>query len=325
MSSNTRTGSLDDAQESWRSGLDLAVFDVVWNRRRMPFALPERLHSDDREFCRRESRAFADGLWDFVSPSAFWVNPLTAAARAKRKLTQLVTARDCGFTVPDTLMSNDPREIRAFANEHGGAVYKTFIPAFWEEGHRFRSLFATIVHARDLTHDDALQLCPGIYQAPIRADYELRVTVFGRNVFALQHRRAPNARGIDARAGHLDGMETAPYTLPETLREQLFSFMNSMGLRFACFDILAMGGGDYCFLEANEAGQFLWVEQLQPQIPMLDAFCSYLESADDDHSYAPRANSTRLGDCLESDGYVEVFERQHGSEPLAQAPLFVAV
>jgi hypothetical protein len=306
-----------------RGRVDLAAFDTVWNRRRIAYALPDRLHPDDRDFARKELRAFTEGLWDLVSPAAFWVNPLSAAAKAKRKIAQLVAARACGMPVPETLMSNDPDEIRAFVRAHGGAVYKSFMPAFWEQPQAFRSLFATVVGEHDLGDDDALSLCPGIYQVPVRAAYELRVTVFGRNAFALQHARPDSARGIDARAGHLDGMRTASYALPGALRERLMAFMATMDLRFACFDILAMPGGDYCFLEANEAGQFLWVEQLQPEIPMLDAFCSYLERADDDYVYAPGARPVRLGDRLHSADYEAARDRRAAEDLAADTPLFV--
>lgn len=312
-----------DASADLRERVDLAAFDTVWNRRRIAYALPERLHPDDRDFARKELRAFTEGLWDLVSPAAFWVNPLSVAAKAKRKIAQLVAARACGLHVPETLMSNDPDEIRAFVRAHGGAVYKSFMPAFWEQPQAFRSLFATVVGERDLGDDDALSLCPGIYQVPVRAEYELRVTVFGRNLFALQHARPEGARGIDARAGHLDGMRTAPYVLPDALREKLMAFMAAMDLRFACFDILAMPGGDYCFLEANEAGQFLWVEQLQPEIPMLDAFCSYLERADDDYLHVPGTRPVRLRDRLESVDYEAVRARCAAEGPAAGTPLFV--
>ena len=34
--------------------------------------------------------------------------------------------------------------------------------------------------------------------------------------------------------------------------------------------------GDYVFLEVNEAGAFLWLEERLPELHLLDAFCEFL-------------------------------------------------
>ena len=52
--------------------------------------------------------------------------------------------------------------------------------------------------------------------------------------------------------------------------------MNHFGIVFGCFDFIVTPDGEYFFLEINEQGQFLWVEDANPSIKMLDTFTEFL-------------------------------------------------
>jgi hypothetical protein len=56
--------------------------------------------------------------------------------------------------------------------------------------------------------------------------------------------------------------------------------MDAMALRFGAIDLIVTPAGDYVFLEVNEMGQFLWIEQSAPQERLLAHFCAYLCCAD---------------------------------------------
>ena len=52
--------------------------------------------------------------------------------------------------------------------------------------------------------------------------------------------------------------------------------MRELGLVFGCIDLIVTPEGEHVFLEINEMGQFLWVEQGAPACPMLRAFATLL-------------------------------------------------
>ncbi len=52
--------------------------------------------------------------------------------------------------------------------------------------------------------------------------------------------------------------------------------MKKLGLVFGCFDFIVTPDNEYYFLEINEQGQFLWIEEVNPDIKMLDAFVNFL-------------------------------------------------
>jgi hypothetical protein len=107
-------------------------FDTVWMRRPTLPVLPAGIHPADRRIAEREGLAFLGGLWPLISPEAFWVNPLPARRRASGKATQLAVAREVGLSIPETLLSNDPGQIRRFLRHHDGeAVFKSYLPNQW--------------------------------------------------------------------------------------------------------------------------------------------------------------------------------------------------
>jgi glutathione synthase/RimK-type ligase-like ATP-grasp enzyme len=279
--------------------IDLNSYDVVWNRRRMAFTMPEGVHERDREFVRHELRALSDAVWAASSSDAFWVNPNTSMQNARHKLVQLNAARQCGLTCPETLISNSYEDVVRLirCSPEQQVIYKSLRPGIWggEDGNR--SLMATMISESHLPDPDTFQLCPGIFQSFVKKRYEIRVTVFGRTMMALKLNSASALQTIDSREQCLrENFATEPYQVPAALRDQIIEMMSVLKLRFGCFDFARAEDGSYCFFEVNEAGQFLWQEQLQPSLPLLNGFCSYLESMDDNFEFRPNSVSRTLAD-----------------------------
>jgi integrase len=119
---------------------------------------------------------------------AFWVNHPDRNRLAGSKLHQLRHAREIGFRVPATLVSNNADELREFAARHAvtGIVCKPLGEGRLDlsEGERlfFTSRF-------DLTKEDDLSDLgpePYLFQEFVAKRYDLRVTVIGDAVFAVR-------------------------------------------------------------------------------------------------------------------------------------------
>lgn len=278
--------------------LDLANdrFDVVWNRRpTLPVLPKDVLHPGDRYMAERGCYAFNQALWEIVAPGAFWVNPLGSRSRSNAKPVQLGEAIRCGLRVPPTLCSNDPQQIRRFLAEHEGqTVYKSFAPAQWKKEDGIALMFTTEVTVDDLPDDDILRLSSGIFQRKIAKDYELRLTYMGDYVVAAKLLSQEDAvsrldwkMAFDAlRVERVD-------SLPERIDRSCRQLMRRLGIVFGCFDLVVTPAGDYVFIEVNEMGQFLWVEELNPEIMILDPFCEFLAHGRVDFDWRPQADSIR--------------------------------
>lgn len=278
-----QSGSLliNQGSPSWNIvGSEIEIYNAsafsIWIRRPDPPVLPEDLEPEDRRFTSGECSTFLRSLHRLIGKSAFWVNPIESYGRASLKTEQLLIASQMGFKVPTTLCSNDPARIRDFVRERdGGAIYKSFLPGSWKSESGVSALFTTRLSEEELD-DEALAVCPGIFQEYVPKAYELRVTMIGRQLFTVKilSQEVDDAT-IDWRAA-LGQVPLEPWVLPSEIEERCLKVMDDLGLVFGCFDLIVTPDGEYVFLELNEMGAFLWIEQALPEMPLLDCFCELL-------------------------------------------------
>lgn len=253
--------------------------DVIWNRRLMTPNVRPGTHLADVQVVIRESVAFRRNAVVALGDSGTrWVNAPEAARAAEDKVRQLQVAAACGFSIPETIVSNDPDAIRELFDRSGGdIIYKPFAPGGWQDGKQISLLATAALSEAHMANAESMRKCPGIYQKNIAKAYELRVIVMGTRVLAVKLLSQLAAKTLDWRYDiPFEKLPIREASLPEKVRTDCLRFMKSMGLDFGCIDLIYSQDGDYVFLEVNEAGQFLWIEHLDPSIRMLDIFCSYL-------------------------------------------------
>jgi hypothetical protein len=251
--------------------------ESIWLRRfSLPLA-PESLTLGDRIVADRESASLVRGVLHSFESRARWVNTPGSQRNAGLKATQLALAQSVGLSIPKTVLTNDLAVARAFvASLAGRAIYKGFNPAIWQVDTLPKySLYTSVVTREDLEGPDGLRHAPGIFQEFIEKDFELRVTIFGRSCIAA---KITEQDGVDWRLNY--GMKLAPYELPGVVRDKLLRFMDRMGLVMGCIDLVVTPDGEHVFLEVNEQGQFLWVEEKNPDIRLLAPFASFLAQRD---------------------------------------------
>jgi hypothetical protein len=258
--------------------LDNASFQTVW-RRRPSYAIDwSKIHPSDRRFVDVECNIFRRSMLGLISPDAFWVNPADAAISAGYKMLQHGVASDLGFKSPDTLYSNDPGQIRAFIRRQGGEiVYKPLRGLPWQGNKSHWTSFTSRLTEDQLIEDDLLRSAPGIYQELVDKEFELRVTVMGHCVMTAKIASQNSEHGkLDWRRSPGE-MEASAFELPRLISDLCLRLMEKLGIVFGCFDFIVTPTGDYVFLEVNEAGQFLFLEQ-QTGLPLLDRFSEFLLS-----------------------------------------------
>lgn len=255
-------------------------YDVVWWRRaRKPHVPSSITHPEDHKFVRRENSLFFESITYNMAPYAWWVNDKNAAIRAHSKLLQLKTAVNCGLTIPITLCSNDPIEIRYFILKHEaeGVIYKPLCTSFWFEETHIKVSYTSQINFLGLPDNAILQTTPGIFQKEIKKKFELRITCFGDYLVAAQINSQAIKNGqVDWRAAEPDKLGIKPYALSPLLEEKIRLFMRKMGLVFGCIDMIIDEYDEAIFLEVNEQGQFLWKESCHADFKMLDIFTKFL-------------------------------------------------
>lgn len=303
---------LDDKSLRWEiAGRTYAYdhFNTIWLRRRRGVSLPESIHDDDAKFARGEINAYFDNLWSIASPATKWIHSAQIATDGENKLKQLAIAQRIGFKLPHSLISNDRSAILEFigdAEQKGEEIiYKTFRPAGWSEGDKVRLKHTTVVSKSNILSNGLVEAVPGIYQRRIAKSHEVRATFFGnRDVSVLiDSQNHPQGREDWRGAINLQGY-LSPILLPTDIHEKCCALMAQMSLSMACFDFIVDEYGEYYFLEINQQGQFLWVEEQCPEAPMLDAFLAFI-LGEKPSSGRPRI---ALSEVMAGQSYQEIFE-----------------
>jgi len=258
--------------------------DTVWLRRWYRPEADPSLHPADVKFAQNEANEFVQSMMHALNDGTrFWVNPLQAKLRADRKPVQLAAARAVGLRIPETLISNEPARIRAFFDRHHGRIiYKPMTAASWRSETETHVSYTAPVTAEVLAEDAALSNAPAIYQTEISKAFELRVTLIGRTLFAARlESQQSDFYKTDWRANMLtQNLRTAPFTLPPAIAERCLALADALGVVFGCLDLIVTPDDEYVFLEINEMGQFLWVEEENEAFPLLDCFVKFLISRD---------------------------------------------
>ncbi len=266
--------------------IELDMVKVIWCRRLLftPLYLNySKVHSEDLNNVAAEVQAFIANLWSELEDSlpleTIWVNDIAAALKAKNKAKQLKIAESLKFIIPNTLISNSPTDIRAFCEMQGGEIImKPFYQKTWIENGLEYHQPTYLINSEHLKDDLAIQLCPGIFQNYIRKQFELRVIVFGDKILAAklasqEHEHSKIDWRLDA---YKQVMKIESFQLNNNIKEKIILFMRKMNLRFGSIDLIVTPEDEIVFLEINEQGQFLFLEEQCPDLNILGEMCQFL-------------------------------------------------
>lgn len=250
--------------------LDLGELRAVWWRRPQPFSLPVSVANPaHRRVALSETSTAFQGLYQ--SMDAFWINAPVRDSAAGHKPWQLALAQEVGLEIPETLMTNDPEQARAFWAACGGdVIYKQFLalPDAWSETRR--------VGKQESSLAESIRLCPVVFQRRVSAVADLRVTVIRDDIFAAAVAVDELDYDVDVRLNL--AARYAVHKLPESVERLLRNLMRRLGLVYSAIDLRLTEDGRYVFLEVNPAGQFLYVEEATGQ-PIAATLASHLAEA----------------------------------------------
>lgn len=288
-------------------------FDLVWLRRRHWPTISANIHSEDIQFAKEENYRFFADLWTPSIPYSIWLHFPENATKGESKIRQLTTARHCGFDVPKTLLSNSREEIVKFiaeAKKYGSEViYKTFDAASWIKDDRIRIKHTTVVTEYDISNDDTITNVPGIYQWRLMKKFEVRANFFGDQCIAVRINSQQNSRGqVDWRdIFELDGY-LEPFELPREVHQRCITVMRTLQLSVACFDLVVDLEDRFIFIELNQQGQFLWIEETCKEIRLLESFSRFLVSFGDRSNKIQKldAGPVSFEEVRNADDYVRI-------------------
>ena len=209
------------------------------------------------------------------------IAPVRVANRPRAMLSntsktyQAWVIRQCGFGIPETLVTNDPARLLAFvdrcAADGDEVIYKSVSGV--------RSIVQTFAQ-EDRARVDRIRWCPTQFQRKVRGtDY--RVHVVGGAVFpvriesdATDYRYAARQTGEDA--------ELSVAGLPDAVRRACVRLSEELELPFAGIDLRRAPDGSFVCFEVNPSPAYSYYES-RTGAPIADALVRWLSGYDESH------------------------------------------
>lgn len=270
---------LDQTPPSQQGGtLDLFDFRSVWLRRPGRVRVQPMPEPWMASLVEWESSRALDAIFRMMP--ALWVNSPAAEQETRLKLRQLETARACGLSVPDTLVTNDPRAAAEFFEQMNRSVVYKLID---EGSHRYFPDYEVVkgiptmpLRQADLEHLQQVSTSLHLFQRRIKKRSDIRVTVVGHEVFAVEIMSQEGRGDLDFRLDYSVPMQR--YDLPAAVQESCIALVTKCGLNYAAIDLGLSPDGDHVFFEVNPAGQWLWME-LRLDLPISQAMARLLSGS----------------------------------------------
>lgn len=206
-----------------------------------------------------EVKAIQESIWQQI-PETSWLNPPAKMMSAQAKLSQLVLAREIGFTIPETLVTNNWNAVDELL-DNGDIIIK--MPRGILHGEAQPKVLYTTVLNKDmwnqLTESNPF---PGIYQQRISKEREWRVTIVGEDVFNAAIYTTMDAKDDWRRHQFTSKVSFRNETLPDSEGQRCIEFLGRLGLKYGTFDLIEDAEGKITFLECNPNGQYQWLEDV---------------------------------------------------------------
>jgi hypothetical protein len=183
-----------------------------------------------------------------IAPSRV-VNRSTAMGSNYSKPYQAQLIRQHGFSIPETLITNNPSLVREFLKRHKRVVYKSIC--------NIRSIVKTFTE-KDFIRLNLIRLCPVQFQQFIKGT-NIRVHTIGEKAIATSIK----TDSTDYRYAYLkgDSEQLKPMQLPDKLTQHCIALSRALGLSFAGIDLIVTPDNEVFCLEVNPSPAFSYYEK----------------------------------------------------------------
>jgi glutathione synthase/RimK-type ligase-like ATP-grasp enzyme len=203
----------------------------------------------------------------FQKLSCPWINTLDSTNRSDDRFTVLQFAKQTGFKIPDTMISNDGGELRRFYHEHNGQVISKVLNHhnIVSNGNRY-SIFSHYVTKEDLSLLTDLEPSPFMFQEMIHHTREVRITTVGSELFATELDLTDKKMPVyDIHRIGVDNIRKYAISIPDDYKEKCIHLIDSLGLSYGTIDLVQGIDDEYYFLEVNSVGDWYWIEKCTQQ------------------------------------------------------------
>lgn len=250
----------------------ITEFNSVWFRRTK---LPEIETSTKGQqlFLLGDFETLFENIFILINSERWLSNP-GFVYKAENKIYQLKIAKELGFKVPATIVTNNHKELKDFITlNNENVIIKPIRQGRIDLEDGVKTIFTNQINKKVIENLTQYDLTPCIIQTHISKEYELRITVVADKVFSAKVNSQENKNTLtDWRK------EKNPfviYDLPIEVKKKCIQLTKKLNISFGAIDLIKDKNGDYVFLEINPNGQWAWIE-METGLKISDEIINYL-------------------------------------------------
>ncbi len=236
--------------------VELEEIHAVLYRSPEAYHMPTTLTGPERHHAFMEAKYGLGGV--LSSLDALWVNHPSRLADAAYKPVQLVRAHECGLTVPETVITNEPDTVRDFAG-HGRTITKLLGSNTISEQSTRKLTWTRVLGQDDLDELRGVEVTTHLVQRWVPKAHEARVVAIGDHLTAVSITSGSAASYVDWRSDY-DSLTYELIEPPQHVADGVRTLMARLGLVYAALDFVIDPTGEWTLLEINAGGQYGWLE-----------------------------------------------------------------
>ncbi len=197
---------------------------------------------------------------------AMVINRTRSQITNSSKLYQSWIIKKYGFMIPDSISSNDAKQVKEFIKQHkkDGVIYKSIS----SERSEVRELVKS-----DIKNLSSIEYCPNLFQQKV-AGVDIRVHAIATGeVFACEINSSEDDYRYDK------NRSIVPIKIPKKVADACVKMTLDLGLYISGIDLRRTDKGEYYCFEVNPSPAFSWYE-MQTGLPIAKAIGDMMINSD---------------------------------------------
>lgn len=191
-----------------------------------------------------------------------WMSYPTNIRKAENKILQSIVAKNIGFNVPSSIITNNPDEVINFKENFSEICLKPLRKGRYSDQENMYLIYNRILSQDDLAKIDNISNFPVLIQEYIPKKYELRVIVVNETVFTVVvYSQEKSRTSEDWRVDNCQNVKYEIINIPKEIETKCLKIVRHFGLNFSSMDIIVSEDGKYYFLDLNPNGQWGWLDE----------------------------------------------------------------
>lgn len=180
------------------------------------------------------------------------------------KIIQLLTAKESGLKIPDSLITNSKKELIEFYNKHKEIITKDIrYPVYISSSDAVYVSNGVLLVTMEMIDSLGDNFTPMFFQKKINKKFEIRTFFFKNDFYSMAIFSQENEKTKLDYWNYDDKKPNrcVPINLPNDIINKISLFNSNYGLNTGSIDFIYSVDNEYFFLEVNPQGQLEWLSR----------------------------------------------------------------